>query len=125
MEPLALKKYINLCEYLALYPEFQCIFIGDNGQGDVRTGTYLYSLFDENVFIKKHYFIAEMMLDTPNFSGNMERVYVHLVQPLHLTYVTHPTTKKSTHPSICYFHTYIDAALDAFQHKLIRWVNDC
>lgn len=38
MEPLALKKYINLCEYLALYPEFQCIFIGDNGQGDVRTG---------------------------------------------------------------------------------------
>ena len=42
MEPLALKKYINLCEYLALYPEFQCIFIGDNGQGDVRTGTSLF-----------------------------------------------------------------------------------
>lgn len=39
MEPIALKKYSNLCEYLALYPEFQCIFIGDNGQGDVRTGT--------------------------------------------------------------------------------------
>jgi hypothetical protein len=38
MEPIALKKYMNFCEYLSLYPEFQCIFIGDNGQGDVRTG---------------------------------------------------------------------------------------
>lgn len=101
MEPIALKKYTNFCEYLALYPEFQCIFIGDNGQGDVRT--------------------AEMILDTPKFKGNIERVYMHVVQRLLLTYTMHASTKRDGNASnIFYFKTYIDAAVDAYLHKLIR-----
>merc|ERR1711871_1501721 len=42
MDPLAQKKYDNFREYLTLYPEFKCIFIGDNGQGDVRVSEMIY-----------------------------------------------------------------------------------
>ena len=36
MEPLAQKKAQNFLEFQALYPEFDFIFVGDNGQGDAR-----------------------------------------------------------------------------------------
>jgi hypothetical protein len=36
-EPLALKKFQNFKEYLSLYPEFSCIFVGDNGQVSLPT----------------------------------------------------------------------------------------
>ena len=35
-EYLAEKKFQNFMEYAQLYPEFSHVFIGDNGQGDVR-----------------------------------------------------------------------------------------
>ena len=98
-EPLALKKFENFREYLTLYPEYTCIFIGDNGQGDVRC--------------------AEMVLEDQRFSENMHRVYIHQVQPKHLTYCSTPKTT-IRHPRVCYFTTYIDAAIDAFRNNLIR-----
>ena len=50
MEPLAVKKFENFSEYVDLYPEYQCIFVGDNGQGDVRC--------------------AEMVMDSSEYSGS-------------------------------------------------------
>ena len=41
IEPVAEKKYSNLKEYLSLYPEYSCLYIGDNGQGDVRAAEML------------------------------------------------------------------------------------
>lgn len=99
MEPLAIKKNENFCQYLSLYPEYKCIFIGDNGQGDVRT--------------------AEMILDSHQHRDKIERVYIHEIQPLHLTHTKKEVTKSRSCPKICYFVTYIDAAIDAFHHKLI------
>jgi len=132
-EPLALKKFENLTEYLALYPEFSCIFVGDNGQGDVRT--------------------AEMAIEDSKLTGLMQRVYVHQIQPRSFTYCAHPDstlrtsipTAASTSSSgsssggggnrgrvasalkqkrnserICFFGTYIEAAIDAYEHDLIR-----
>jgi len=98
-EPLALKKFENFKEYLTLYPEYTCIFIGDNGQGDVRC--------------------AEMVLEDQRFSENMHRVYIHQVQPKHLTYCSSPKTT-IRHPRVYYFSTYIDAAIDAYRNNLIR-----
>ena len=98
-EPLALKKFENFKEYLTLYPEYTCIFIGDNGQGDVRC--------------------AEMVLEDQRFSENMHRVYIHQVQPKHLTYCSSPKTT-IRHPRVYYFSTYIDAAIDAHRNNLIR-----
>lgn len=98
-EPLALKKFENFKEYLTLYPEYTCIFIGDNGQGDVRC--------------------AEMVLEDQCFSEYMHRVYIHQVQPKHLTYCSSPKTT-IRHPRVYYFSTYIDAAIDAHRNNLIR-----
>ena len=145
-EPLAVTKYKNLGEYLALYPEYKVIFVGDNGQGDVRA--------------------AEMALLNPQFAGNISRVYVHLVQAQALTQRAasledHEAGRKgqrergagtvaggasaaagdqsTPNPAahalralerrrclqieqerMCFFVTYADAALDAHKRGLIR-----
>ncbi len=65
MEPIARNKYRNFEEYASLYPEFRMVFIGDNGQGDVRA--------------------AELMLES-RLSGHIDAVFIHLVQPLEATY---------------------------------------
>jgi hypothetical protein len=98
-EPLAIKKFENFREYLAIYPEYTCIFIGDNGQGDVRT--------------------AELVLQDEEFRNNLHRVYVHQIQPRHLTYCK-KADKTLEHPRVYFFGTYVDAALDAYKHGLIR-----
>lgn len=36
LQPMAYKKFENFTQYYQLYPEYKHIFIGDNGQGDVR-----------------------------------------------------------------------------------------
>jgi hypothetical protein len=99
-EPLAEKKYRNFTEYLQLYPEYQCIFIGDNGQGDVRA--------------------SEMILEDEKYKKYLERIYVHQVQPIHLTYSKHQRTRTKTAEKTCYFSSYIDAAIDAYHHNFIR-----
>ena len=100
MEPIARKKFDNFREYSTLYPEFKFVFIGDNGQGDVRA--------------------AEMILESVEQRKNVERIYIHEVQPLHKTFAQSPESKSPTSPSICYFRTYVDAALDAYHQSLIR-----
>jgi hypothetical protein len=99
-EPLAVKKFENFREYLTLYPEYSCIFVGDNGQGDVRT--------------------AEMVLSDARYKDNLKRVYIHEIQPLYMTYAKNEITKSRESERICYFNTYVDAAIDAHKHKLIR-----
>ena len=68
MEPLAVKKFENFKEYVSIYPEFTHVFVGDNGQGDVRG--------------------AEMMKEA--FGDRLEMVYCHRVQPLDKTHGWHP-----------------------------------
>ena len=102
IEPVAQKKYSNLREYLALYPEYSCMYVGDNGQGDVRT--------------------AEMMFDEEDEDegGMIERCYIHQVQPLHRTHTAKEDTRTvSPSSKFFYFSTYVDAAIDAFEHKFI------
>ena len=100
MDPLAQKKYDNFREYLTLYPEFKCIFIGDNGQGDVR--------------------VSEMIYVDELYRSNLERVYIHQLQPLHKTHTYYDVTKTKMAKNICYFESYVDAAVDAYKHNIIR-----
>eukprot|EP00595_Chromulina_sp_UTEXLB2642_P002662 CAMPEP_0196763812 /NCGR_PEP_ID=MMETSP1095-20130614/4828_1 /TAXON_ID=96789 ORGANISM="Chromulina nebulosa, Strain UTEXLB2642" /NCGR_SAMPLE_ID=MMETSP1095 /ASSEMBLY_ACC=CAM_ASM_000446 /LENGTH=754 /DNA_ID=CAMNT_0042117865 /DNA_START=259 /DNA_END=2520 /DNA_ORIENTATION=+ len=115
-EPLAQKKYQNYREYMTLYPEYTSVLIGDNGQGDAR--------------------VAEMVLQDPEFRDKLDRVYIHVVKSLRTTYVSNPTILQPLQPQImqlqankttgvprekiCYFKTYIDAAIDAYEHNLIK-----
>lgn len=100
MEPLALKKYENFKRYVSIYPEFKHIFIGDNGQGDVRAGDLMHQ----------------------SFPNHLDVLYVHLVKPLIETHGYAPLRWKETGLKICCFQTYPDAALDAAQRTppLIR-----
>lgn len=48
-EAMAYKKLENFERYQALYPEFDFIFVGDSGQGDVSLGTLLLERFPDRV----------------------------------------------------------------------------
>jgi hypothetical protein len=99
-EPMALKKFENFSQYAKLYPEFKFVFIGDNGQGDVRA--------------------AELI--TEAHPGQVEACFMHQVQPIHKTpgYVNYSTLAKWEKLNIFFFSTYIGAALKAAQLNLIH-----
>ena len=91
MEPLALKKFDNFKRYVSIYPEFNHIFICDNGQGDVRAGELMFDFFPYEV----------------------EGLYVHIVQDRTKTFGYEPERWRSKGLSPCFFRTYPEAALDA------------
>ena len=49
LQPMAEKKLQNFEEYRRLYPEFTHVFIGDNGQADVKAAEEMCSSFDSPV----------------------------------------------------------------------------
>eukprot|EP01033_Poteriospumella_lacustris_P011058 gene11060-7871_t len=100
-EALAQKKYENFKEYLRIYPEFTCVFVGDNGQGDVRA--------------------AELVMGDKDIGSLLTRTYVHVVQGIEETFVRDSSLRTYNNKSrICYFNTYVDAAIDAYESGLIR-----
>ena len=106
MEPLAQKKAQNFLEFQALYPEFDFIFVGDNGQGDARA--------------------AELMAaaSSPR-GGRLERAYIHIVQPIDRTHRgRHHSDPESAREAwdkagVVFVETFVDAALDACSRKFI------
>lgn len=56
----------NFAEYASIYPEFKHVFVGDNGQGDVRA--------------------AEMMAE--KFPHLLEAIYMHRVRPRRVEHVS-------------------------------------
>lgn len=90
-EPLARKKFENFKRYVSIYPEYQHIFVCDNGQGDVKA--------------------SEMMFD--NFPYEVGAVYVHRVRPISKTHGYAPEQWRKKEFSPCFFTTYPEAALDA------------
>lgn len=61
-----------------------------------------------------------MILNEDNLKRHLDRAYVHQVIPVQKTYASDSSTKSVNHSHICYFITYIDAAIDAYHHNLIR-----
>ena len=100
LEPIAKRKFDNLKQYMELYPEYKCIIIGDNGQGDLRA--------------------SEMVIDDAKLKTNLTRTYIHKVKPLEKSFTKHVDTKSESNENVCFFSNYVDAAIDAFQHNLIR-----
>ena len=92
LEPLAENKFANFREYATLYPEFEYVFVGDNGQADVRA--------------------VAMMMQLPYIK--FRAAFVHVVQPISLTYGMPKDVSK-----FCFFTNYVQAALYAYQHAII------
>jgi hypothetical protein len=90
-EPLSKKKFDNFKRYVSIYPEYQHVFVCDNGQGDVRAG--------------------EMMFDS--FPYEFEALYVHIVQDVPKTFGYAPERWREKEFSPCFFRTYPEAALHA------------
>ncbi|CAJ1905588.1 unnamed protein product [Cylindrotheca closterium] len=91
LEPLARKKFDNFKRYVSIYPEYQHIFVCDNGQGDVKA--------------------SEMMFD--NFPYEFGGVYIHKVQRIQNTHGFAPERWRKKEFSPCFFTTYPEAALHA------------
>lgn len=99
-EPLAQKKFDNFRQYVSIYPEYQHVFVCDNGQGDVRAG--------------------ELMFD--RFPYEFEALYVHVVLPVDQTFGYFPRRWQTKEFKPFFFRTYPEAALHAASRKppLIR-----
>ncbi|CAN0323022.1 unnamed protein product, partial [Laminaria digitata] len=100
MGPVAEKKLQNFAEYVSLYPEFKHVFVGDNGQGDVKA--------------------AEMMVE--RYPGSLEAVYMHRVLPEEKTfgYEDADTRRKWKAANIFFFGDYVEAACHAYKSGLIQ-----
>jgi hypothetical protein len=90
-EPLAIKKFDNFRRYVSIYPEYQHVFVCDNGQGDVRAG--------------------EMMFD--GFPYEFEALYVHEVQDISRTHGYAPKRWREKEFQPFFFRSYPEAALHA------------
>lgn len=90
-EPLARKKFDNFRRFVSIYPEFQHVFVADNGQGDVRAG--------------------EMMFDS--FPYEFEGLYVQVVTDLKKTYGYSPERWRQKEFAPFFFRVYPEAALHA------------
>ena len=92
LEPLAENKFNNFREYATLYPEYEYVFVGDNGQADVRA-------------------VARMM-ELPFVK--IRAAFIHVVQPLSLTYGLPADLS-----NFCFFTNYIQAAIFAYDRRII------
>lgn len=96
MEPIVVKKYENFVEYAALYPEYNFVLVGDNGQGDAAFALRA---------IKTH-------------GKRIKAAFIHRVRPRKLTYGFDPAAPEAER--VYFFATYVGAALWAWQAQLIH-----
>lgn len=91
-EPLARKKFENFSRYASIYPEYQHVFVCDNGQGDVRAGELM---FDSFPYEFEALFVQEVLQDITKTHG----------------YAPYRWRQKEFRPY--FFKTYPQAALQA------------
>ncbi|OWZ22785.1 hypothetical protein PHMEG_0002457 [Phytophthora megakarya] len=101
LEPMAQKKFENFCEFYQLYPEFKHVFVGDNGQGDVRAAELIVEQFGPDA---------------------LEAGFFQRVQPVEkmFNYHSKEDVERWRKMNIIFFDTYVGAAIEAFCMKMIR-----
>lgn len=95
----AVRKFNSFLTYARLYPEYEFIFVGDNGQGDV--------------------FAAELMM---NAGVPVKACFIHEVVPLHKTFTSlaKPSIEDWAARKIFFFKSYVGAALAALDAGLLH-----
>lgn len=105
--PMAMKKLKNVIEYHSIYPEFSHIFIGDNGQADVKVAEMLKERFGDTLEAS---FIHEV--SKQKSKAKDEVITIFQVQPLDRTFgYDKDSLKKWSEMGIIFFKTYIGAAV--------------
>ncbi|KAG7377283.1 hypothetical protein PHYPSEUDO_011933 [Phytophthora pseudosyringae] len=103
LEPMAQKKFENFSEFYQLYPEFKHVFVGDNGQGDVRAAELIVEKFGPDA---------------------LEAGFFQRVQPVEkmFNYHSREDLERWRKMNIIFFDTYVGAAVEAFCMKKIRLI---
>lgn len=83
IEPLAQKKAQSFEQYASLYPEYSFVFIGDNGQGDLRTAEIVLTRQQQQ---QQQAGGSGRPVAGPGGVVRVDAVYIHRVQPLPRTY---------------------------------------
>lgn len=102
--PVGLQKHASAAQFLALYPEYRSVFVGDSGQGDVVA--------------------AERMLEAPGTT--VKAALLHEVLPrkhclsLHSDMSLPEREALWAERNICFFRTYAGAAAHAYRLGLIH-----
>ncbi|KAG6964481.1 hypothetical protein JG688_00007667 [Phytophthora aleatoria] len=101
LEPMAQKKFENFSEFYQLYPEFKHVFVGDNGQGDVRAAELIVEKFGPDA---------------------LEAGFFQRVQPMEkmFNYHSREDLVRWRKMNILFFDTYVGASVEAFGMKKIR-----
>ncbi|KAI9982822.1 hypothetical protein PInf_006612 [Phytophthora infestans] len=101
LEPMAQKKFDNFSEFYQLYPEFKHVFVGDNGQGDVRAAELIVEKFG---------------------SDALEACFFQRVQPMKKMFNYHSPEdlERWRKMNIVFFDTYVGAAVEAYRMNKIR-----
>ena len=90
------KKFQNYSEYIALWPEYSAIFVGDNGQGDVMVA-------------------AEAIAK----GFPVKAAFIHCIIPIEDTFGYEPgAEQKWSDMGIVFFKTYVGAAVEVYKVRL-------
>ena len=96
-------KFATFCSYSALYPEYDFVFIGDNGQGDL--------------------YAAQKMIDfcaDPVYNCDLRGVFIHQVQPRSEELRVPAKGSQGDASDFEVFRTYVGAAVASHEKSLIN-----
>lgn len=120
-EYLAKKKFQNLLEYAQLYPEYSHVFIGDNGQGDVRAAELVHTARRQAelpVAPDGHLAAGGPAADDGAFGARppfiwpeLVMTYIHLVRPINETHGWDKNApERWKEMNIVFVRNYVEAA---------------
>lgn len=130
--PVGMHKYHSFIEYVQLYPEYDFIMLGDNGQGDAMCADRVIMKADQHGLMQDHPGV-NMSGNVPHFHGAL----IHMVQDqkhtLRAVESDDPSENdallsaaeqgQSTHGRFQYFNTFVHAALIVYELGLLDLVS--
>mmetsp|Transcript_100743 Transcript_100743/g.288844 ORF Transcript_100743/g.288844 Transcript_100743/m.288844 type:complete len:1599 (-) Transcript_100743:375-5171(-) len=114
-EYLAEKKFQNFMEYAQLYPEFSHVFVGDNGQGDVRAAELVMTAKRRGSAVGLPGSDEEVLgMLSSDVVPDLTVTYIHVVQPLEKTFGWDKDARSRWRDlNIIFVDNYVDAAIHA------------
>ena len=114
-EYLAEKKFQNFMEYAQLYPEFSHVFVGDNGQGDVRAAELVMTAKRRGSAAGLPGSDEEVLgMLSSDVVPDLTVTYIHVVQPLEKTFGWDKDARSRWRAlNIIFVDNYVDAAIHA------------
>jgi hypothetical protein len=126
-EPMAQRKFFNFERFRRIFPEFRFVFVGDNGQGDVRAAELM---MEQQQTLQKQQKQQKQQQLQHQLDVKEEKtaavsmlplVLIHQVQPVEQTpgYSAATSRTQWQRQNIVFFQSYVGAAHIAYAQRLI------